>query len=82
LVTLRNSDSGCTLCVQDSGPGMEPDAIQRLGERFFRVLGSDQPGSGLGWSIVKRLADVFGATVQIDRSQTLGGLSVTVVWPS
>jgi two-component system sensor histidine kinase QseC len=82
LVTLRNIDSGCVLCVQDSGPGMEPAAIQRLGERFFRVLGSDQPGSGLGWSIVKRLADVFGATVQIDRSQTLGGLSVTVRWPS
>ncbi len=80
LVTVRKSDMGCTLCVQDSGPGMEPAAIQRLGERFFRVLGSDQPGSGLGWSIVKRLADVFGATVQIDRSQTLGGLSVTVVW--
>lgn len=80
LVTVRTSDSDSTLCVQDSGPGMEPAAIQRLGERFFRVLGSDQPGSGLGWSIVKRLADVFGARVRIDRSTALGGLSVTVVW--
>jgi two-component system sensor histidine kinase QseC len=70
------------LCVQDSGPGMTPEAMARLGERFFRVLGSDQPGSGLGWSIVRRLVDVFGATVQVGRSDALGGLSVTVSWPA
>jgi two-component system sensor histidine kinase QseC len=70
------------LCVQDSGPGMAPAEMQRLGERFFRVLGTDQPGSGLGWSIVKRIADVTGAGVQIARSQALGGMAVTVVWPT
>jgi two-component system sensor histidine kinase QseC len=73
---------GVFLQVQDSGPGMSEEAISRLGERFFRVLGNDQPGSGLGWSIVRRLLDVFGASVQIGRAQQLGGLSVTVCWPA
>ena len=73
--------AGCELCVQDSGPGMSPESMQRLGERFFRVLGSDQPGSGLGWSIVKRIADVFGAQLSASRSDTLGGLRVQVYWP-
>jgi two-component system sensor histidine kinase QseC len=82
LVTLQPSAKGVELCVQDSGPGMAPAEMQRLGERFFRVLGTDQPGSGLGWSIVKRIADVTGAGVQIARSQALGGLAVTVVWPT
>jgi two-component system sensor histidine kinase QseC len=60
---------------------MSEEAITHLGERFFRVLGNEQPGSGLGWSIVRRLLDVFGAHAQIDRSQELGGLSVRVHWP-
>lgn len=69
------------LRVEDSGPGMTDSQIARLGERFYRVLGSDQPGSGLGWSIVKRLADVFGARIQVSRSSLLGGLAVEVRWP-
>jgi two-component system sensor histidine kinase QseC len=72
---------GCELCVQDSGPGMSSESMQRLGERFFRVLGSDQPGSGLGWSIVRRIADVFGAQLVACRSPALGGLMVTVRLP-
>jgi two-component system sensor histidine kinase QseC len=53
----------------------EPD-MARLGERFFRVLGSGQSGSGLGWSIVRRIAQVHGLTLVIGRSPTLGGLQV------
>jgi two-component system, OmpR family, sensor histidine kinase QseC len=75
------STDGCELCVQDSGPGMSSESMQRLGERFFRVLGSDQPGSGLGWSIVRRIADVFGAQLVACRSSALGGLMVTVRLP-
>jgi two-component system sensor histidine kinase QseC len=76
-------ESGQTvLRVQDSGAGMTETEMARLGERFFRVLGSEQPGSGLGWSIVKRIAVVFDAQIQVGRSQRLGGLAVTVRWPS
>jgi len=82
LVTLQPAAGGVALCVQDSGPGLSSAEMQRLGERFFRVLGTDQPGSGLGWSIVRRIADVTAGRVQIARSATLGGLSVTVVWPT
>ncbi len=79
-VVVRCDAQGALLQVQDSGPGMTPQAIAHLGERFFRVLGNEQPGSGLGWSIVRRLLDVFGAQVQIGRSAEWGGLSVTVQW--
>ncbi len=81
-VQVSADADGVCLRVQDSGPGMADDAIAHLGERFFRVLGNEQPGSGLGWSIVRRLLDVFGATVQIGRSAELGGLSVVVHWPA
>jgi two-component system, OmpR family, sensor histidine kinase QseC len=68
------------LRIEDSGEGMTEAEIARLGERFFRVLGHEQPGSGLGWSIVSRISKVFGATLNIGRSSKLGGLSVTVRW--
>jgi len=69
------------LTVHDSGPGLSPAEMARLGERFFRVLGNAQTGSGLGWSIVRRIAHATGAQVQVARSDILGGLQVQVAWP-
>ncbi|MEO8297146.1 MAG: ATP-binding protein [Burkholderiales bacterium] len=72
------------LCVEDSGPGLPEAAIAHLGERFYRAetgLASGQPGSGLGWSIVRRIAEVLALQVQADRSPALGGLRVQVRWP-
>jgi len=69
------------LAIEDSGPGMtEPDRA-RVGERFFRVVGSGESGSGLGWSIVRRIAAAHGAQVIVGRSPQFGGLSVAVEWP-
>jgi two-component system sensor histidine kinase QseC len=81
-VRVYSDAQGSHLLVQDSGPGMSEEAIAHLGERFFRVLGNEQTGSGLGWSIVRRLLAVFGAQVQIGRSREHGGLSVAVRWPA
>ena len=81
LVRVTMTSGRPMLCVQDSGPGMTEPEMARLGERFFRVLGHAQPGSGLGWSIVKRISEVFGAKVQVSRSELLGGLAVCVDWP-
>lgn len=81
LLAVRQHEGGVEFSVQDSGPGMTPEQMARLGERFYRVMGSEQPGSGLGWSIVRRLADVFKARIAVARSDALGGLSVTVRWP-
>ena len=80
-VSVAQRSGQVELQVQDSGPGLTDPEIARLGERFYRVLGSDQPGSGLGWSIVKRVADVFAADIQVQRAGLLGGLAVKVRWP-
>ncbi len=82
LVTVHRTPSTVVLDIQDSGPGMQEADIQRLGERFFRVLGNALPGSGLGWSIVRRIALVTQGSVVVQRSGALGGLQVTVAWPA
>ena len=70
------------LRVEDSGPGMTQQDSARLGERFFRVLGTGEGGSGLGWSIVRRIAAAQGAAIHVSRSAVFGGLAVEVDWPA
>ena len=70
------------LQVEDSGPGLNEADSQRVGDRFFRVLGTEQSGSGLGMSIVKRVASAHLASTHLHRSTTLGGLAVEVTWPA
>lgn len=79
-VTLTNEQQ-TRLTVEDSGPGLSPQARQRLGERFFRELGSGEDGSGLGWSIVRRIARVFDLAIDVNPSASLGGLAITIAWP-
>ena len=82
-VQLQMDDQGDghgQLGVEDSGPGLTPEEQARLGERFFRVLGTGQSGSGLGWSIIQRIARLHRLQVGTDTSPDLGGLRVTVRW--
>lgn len=65
-------------CIEDSGPGVHDEQLARLGERFFRVPGSDVRGSGLGWSIVQRIVALNGGSIQASRSEDLGGLRVSL----
>jgi len=78
LVRLRAEGDQVELRVEDSGPGMNEADRARLGERFFRVAGSGESGSGLGWSIIRRIGAILGFTMQVTRSEALGGLAVIV----
>lgn len=80
-VTLARTPHRTRLSIEDSGGGLCEADIHRLGERFFRVVGSGQSGSGLGWSIVNRIAAAHHADVRTGRSESLGGLSVVVEFP-
>lgn len=79
-VAVHQRAGQVVLSVDDSGPGLEEGDRARLGERFFRLPGSLESGSGLGWSIVRRIAAVHGLTVQVSRSTALSGLAVRVIF--
>lgn len=80
-VSVADAAPSAILRVEDSGPGMGEEDRRRLGERFFRVVGSGESGSGLGWSIVRRIAAVHRAEIGLHASASLGGLAVEVAWP-
>ena len=81
IQTQRLEGGQMEVTVQDSGPGLSPDDLVRLGERFFRVLGTSATGSGLGWSIVRHIASLQHVDVQVGKSADLGGLQVTLRFP-
>ncbi|MET0265623.1 MAG: ATP-binding protein [Duganella sp.] len=70
------------ITVRDDGPGVEPASRQRLTERFFRVLGTEQGGSGLGLSIVQRIADLHSVAVSFGDGIGGRGLAVTLNFPA
>lgn len=60
-VTVTLSERSLT--VEDDGPGVTMEHLARLGERFYRPPGQEQTGSGLGLSIVQRIAGLHGLQI-------------------
>jgi two-component system phosphate regulon sensor histidine kinase PhoR len=82
-VRLRLRDEGhVEFSVQDTGPGIAPEHIPRLTERFYRVDRSrsrDTGGTGLGLAIVKHVAQRHGAELKID-STTGHGSTFSIIF--
>ena len=74
------------IVIEDRGPGLDPAMRERLGDRFFRPPGQKQSGSGLGISIVMRVAALHDLDMSFDdRSEDdppERGLRVTLRRPS
>ena len=78
-VSLSNTDTEVTLCIEDSGPGIDKGMIDQVFNRFYRINSSQELGSGLGLSIVKRIAELHGANIILDKSP-LKGLQVKIIF--
>jgi signal transduction histidine kinase len=69
-----------TLTIDDAGPGIAPEARQRVFERFYRMNSSQRDGVGLGMSIVQSVVEAHRAMIKLLESP-LGGLRVQVHFP-
>jgi two-component system sensor histidine kinase QseC len=67
-----------TLSVSDDGPGIPEQEMDKVSERFYRPADTQASGSGLGLSIVKRIAEVHGASLRFMQAGNGRGLRVTV----
>ena len=75
-VDAARADGWVEIRVQDRGPGMSDDEIERAFDRFWRA-GSGEDGFGLGLPIVQRLVRADGGDVEL-RSRAGGGLECLV----
>lgn len=69
------------LSVADDGPGVPDAELANLTRRGWR-LDSAKPGSGLGLSIVREIAAVYGMEFHLGRDDKLGGLSARIRLPA
>ncbi|TDT56740.1 two-component system sensor histidine kinase QseC [Enterobacter sp. AG5470] len=85
---IRYSPAGSTVdvtldahcfSVRDNGPGISEEALARIGERFYRPPGQSETGSGLGLSIVQRIARLHHMTVTFG-NHPQGGFIARVSW--
>jgi two-component system, OmpR family, sensor histidine kinase MprB len=76
-IVVRNGE----VTVYDRGPGIKPDDLPHLFDRFFRSVDArSEPGSGLGLSIVREVAQRHGGTV-FARPREGGGAAIGFTVP-
>lgn len=79
-LTVELAQETVILQVKDSGPGISAEEQMLVFEPFYRSLGTDEAGSGLGLSIVKAIADRAGGHIRLSFSDEMNksGLCVSV----
>lgn len=88
-VSITQQDGRVVLSVSDNGRGIAADERVRVQQRFYRSAGAasgdtathTSSGSGLGLSIVKRITELHGGTLDIVTAAAGGGISLLVRLP-
>jgi two-component system sensor histidine kinase KdpD len=81
-IRVRASGDGseCEITVEDNGPGLPPDALEKVFDKFFRVPGSRTGGTGLGLSIARGFVEAHRGTIRAE-NRTGGGLRFVMRLP-
>jgi len=83
-VTAGRRDGEVFAAVADSGPGLRPEDVARLFGRFQRLSAQPTGGesaTGLGLSIVRKIADLHGGRIEAVEHGELGGAAFTLILP-
>ncbi|MEZ5535480.1 MAG: sensor histidine kinase N-terminal domain-containing protein [Thiolinea sp.] len=78
-VSVERQQGQAVLSVCDQGETLDEQQLSQLTRRFYRGMGTEQEGSGLGLSIVQRIADIHQSELKLEAGEG-GGLCVRVVF--
>jgi two-component system OmpR family sensor kinase len=79
-ISAEPSDGSALLRVRDHGPGIQPDQVSTIFERFLVAGGGHSGGLGLGLWIVREIVTALGGTVQVS-SEPGAGATFTIELP-
>ena len=77
-LSVRVAGGQALLEVEDSGPGIAPEHLLRVFDRFYREPGTQTPGSGLGLAIVKNIVERHGGRIELTAGSSGQGLRAMV----
>lgn len=77
-LSVNTLDGRAFLSIKDNGPGISLGERERVFDPFYRTLGSEQVGSGLGLSIVKTILDRVGGQIMLAASDEVSGRGLCV----
>lgn len=80
-IDIRENKDNIELHVIDNGPGIPEELRERVFERFFRMIGNQTTGSGLGLGIVQQIARLHNAKINLKTPENGVGLEVEVIFP-
>ena len=82
LINVQNSNDRLLIRIFDNGPGVEPEELAHIFERFYRSEKAQRlaSGSGLGLAIVERIAELHDSEVYAQNREQ-GGLEMTISFP-
>jgi signal transduction histidine kinase len=80
-VAVRAEGNGASLVVEDDGPGIRPEDLPHLFERFYRAPGAPGGGTGLGLAIAAWIVDRHGGKIEV-ANRAEGGARFVVSLPA
>ncbi len=79
-IAAKEDGNDVVIIVADRGPGLPPDALPKIFDKFYRAPGARRGGVGLGLSITRGLVEAHGGTI-IAENRTRGGISFIIRLP-
>ncbi|MGO8696457.1 MAG: ATP-binding protein [Limisphaerales bacterium] len=79
-VEARKREDFLEISVSDKGPGLPPELLGKVFDKFFRAPSATAGGSGLGLAIVKGFVEAQGGQVMAS-NHPQGGAVFTLLWP-
>jgi two-component system, OmpR family, sensor histidine kinase QseC len=79
-ISTKRSINQNEIVIRNNGDELSDEVLERLGERFYRTLGTNTVGSGLGISICKKIIDLHQGSIEFSKNSG-SGLRVIILLP-